>query len=352
MLRNAVINSLVTLLSLSVAFMLAEVMLEIFPFPKDMTKPAYCHEYETKTVQLYTYSLTNYAYPPNMDLPLCGTDFFVVNKSDVDGYLGVSDIASNAKHVLVFGDSFAYGFGVKKNEAFASILGAYNAGLWGNSFPNHFQVLKRVLEKRKKFDLAVWVIYPPHLITVSDGGWQTKKQLNKNEHPWFYWLAEKYNGTRISKVILAGFGWGLNRADYYSPEWSLYDTKDNYADSGYRVFEDAAQGIQKLASSHGVRIVPLIIPSKPQIALKLDGVRPFFIKPPWRTLDADLATRRITEILLNSGFSQRDLVIGLDELLVHGGNNWRNYYWENDAHLNQRGHSFIAEVLRKRINEE
>lgn len=347
MLKKIAINSLLTLFGVVVALCLAELFLSIFPFPRDATKPSYCGEYDSKTVARYTYSMSNYAYPPNVDLPICSSDFLVVNTSDADGYLGNPNSFVESR-TLVFGDSFAYGFGVKKEESFASLIGAYNAGLWGNSFPNHARVLERLLQRGKNFDVAVWVIYPSHLITVSDGGWLTRTNVTKDEHSWLYWLAKKYNETRLSTALLATLGWGVNNTDYYTPEWSLYDEQDGYAESGYRKFEKAAKEIKEISVAHKIKVIPLIIPSKRQIALKLDGVRPLFKLQ--SKLDADLPDKRLTEILEHSGFPKDDQIVIFDKIMQGSDKqDWRKYYWVNDAHLTVGGNKFVAQVVRERL---
>lgn len=345
LMRNFVANVLMVVVSVFVSLLLIETYLHFYPFPTDQGKPDSCKSIDPRSLELYKYSLINYSYPRNADLPLCGKDYFVTNKSDDDGYLGTS--TAKTKHsILVFGDSFAYGFGVKKEEAFASLIGSYNAGLWGNTFQNHAQVLNRLLQKKRNYETAFWVIYPSHIITASTGSWNSRIQIDKDKHPIFFEAIKKYNETALSKAILAGLGIGMNTVDYYTSEWSLYDETDAYTDSGYEVLEKAAREINRAARENNIKIIPIIIPSKRQLALKADGVRPLFI-PPWRKLDADLPTRKIDKILQRNGFSIDNHVVILDEMLT-GSNrmeNWRQLYFINDAHFNRAGNSYVANVL-------
>lgn len=350
LLKNVTLNALLLGASLFISLVSIEIYLRYFPFPSDTQKPEICRNFDPISLARYSYSQGNYSYPSNTDLPLCTGDFFVTNRSDEDGYLGAS-AASNKHSVLVFGDSFAFGFGVKKEEAFASLIGAYNAGLWGNTFLNHAHVLNRLIRKGRNYRTAFWVIYPSHVITASKGGWNSRIQINKGEHPFLFEVIEKYNDTALSKAILAGLGTGINTVDYYSPEWSLYDEADSYADSGYEVLETAAREISRAARENNIKVVPIIIPSKRQLALKSDGVRPLYIMP-WHKLDADLPTRRIEEILGKNGFSMDDHIVILDEIL-NGGNrvaNWKQLYFLNDAHFNSTGNKYLASVLCSKRN--
>lgn len=348
MIKKIAINSILTIFGLVAALFAVELFLLAFPFPKDAIKPSYCLEYDRKTVSLYTYSVSHYAYPPRTDLPNCSSDFLVVNTSDLDGYLGNSNSATK-KQTLVLGDSFAYGFGVKKEQAFASHIGAYNAGLWGNSFPNHPRVLERLLNRGKNFDVVIWVIYPPHLITVSDGGWLTQLNVSKDEHPWLYWIVENYNKSRISKVVLATLGWGVNSSDYYTPEWSLYDVLDSYAETGYMKFKKAANEIKQISAAHKIKVIPLIVPSKSQVALQLNGVKPLFKLR--HKLEADFPNRRLSEILRQAGFQNDDQIILFDELIADGDKyTWYKYYWTNDAHFNEDGNRFVAKIILQKSN--
>lgn len=350
LMTNFVINTSMLLASLAISLFFVEKYLQLFPFPSDTQKPEICKSVDPINLERYKFSLSNYSYPANTDLPICTGDFFVTNKSDSDGYLGAS-IARNKHSVLVFGDSFAFGFGVKKEEAFASLIGAYNAGLWGNTFQNHAKVLNRLLQNGHTYETAFWVIYPSHLITASTGSWNSRIQIDKDKHSVLFEIIKKYNETALSKALLAGLGLGMNTVDYYTSEWSLYDETDTYTDSGYEVLKTAAKEINRVARENNIKIIPIIISSKRQLALKADGVRPLFI-PPWHKLDADLPTKKINKILQQNGFSTDDSVVMLDEIL--SGNkrveNWKQLYFINDAHFNQMGNRYLASVLCSKKN--
>ena len=350
LMKSFVINTSMVIASLMLSLILIEIYLHYFPFPRDTKKPEICTSVDPINLARYKYSIANYSYPANINLPICGEEFFITNKSDEDGYLGAS-VAKNKHSVLVFGDSFAFGFGVNKEDSFASLIGAYNAGLWGNTFANHAQVLNKLLKNGRTYEMAVWVIYPPHLITASLGSWNSRTQIKKEEHPLFFKIIEQYNNTALSKALLAGLGIGVNAIDYYTREWSLYEKNDRYLDSGYVVFDAAARQINHLALTHHIKIIPLIMPSKRQLALKSDGMRPPFI-PSWHKLDADLPTEKILKILQANGFSIEGSVVLIDEILTGSNHvdNWGKLYFLNDAHLNQIGNVYVAKVLCSKDN--
>src|SRR6185369_1065369 len=86
---------------------------------------------------------------------------------------------------------------------------------------------------------AMWILYPPHLISSTPRLWNTRRYFDQGQHPVFSFLIDVYNKTRLSTLILKTTGWGYNRSDYYSLEWSLYDSSDGLAVAGFTAFEES-----------------------------------------------------------------------------------------------------------------
>jgi hypothetical protein len=123
------------------ALVSAEMILGVFPYPPDSQLPAHCGEVARSRAKAYEYSTIHSAYPPRGAIPVCGKEFNVIGTTDDEGYLGYTGDQRNQSNLVVFGDSFAYGYGVEQNKTFASLIGAYNAGLWGLSYPHHLVAL-------------------------------------------------------------------------------------------------------------------------------------------------------------------------------------------------------------------
>jgi hypothetical protein len=257
--------------------------------------------------------------------------------------LGIRPQTKNERPVLVFGDSFAYGWGVEQNKTFAHVLGAYNAGLWGQSFPVHARAFERIVPNLTPH-LALWVLYPPHLITVTPDGWKGKK-IDPGLHPVLYRVVEVFNKTSLSDLILKAVGWGYNKHGYYTLEWALYDEQDSYEEIGYAAFEEAVKKVMNQAKISGVRVIPVFMPSKTQLSLKLERDTPILITL-GRTLDPDIPMKRMAEILKRNGIpheEQIDLEVAFSKV------SWRKFYFDLDVHLNAAGHEFAATYIDEQL---
>lgn len=288
------------------------------------------------------HSSENAFYPPGEQIPIFAGEFNVIGTADSLGYLGVGKPDPEQRDLLVFGCSFAYGFGVAQSETFASWLGAYNAGLWGLSFPHHARAFERVVDVVQP-RRAIWILFPPHLITVTHNPWRTR-QIDPEKHPLASACFKEFNRTRTSKAILQATGLGCNRSNYYTCEFSLYDKDDDYVEHGYEVFEGAVKSIVASASKRGVRVIPVFMPSKRQLALASDGKASHLAC--WgRELDARYPIERMADILEKGGIP-REQQIDLLPVLVKAP--WRDLYFKRDAHLNPSGCKFVAAYLRQK----
>ena len=218
-------NALLLLISILMSFLLAEFALRLLGYPKDMSKPLRCEPLSQLLSYMGSFSNEHASYPPYAVIPICSHEFSVLGIADGFGYLGVKSPNTGERRLLVFGDSFAYGWGVEQRKTFAHFLGAYNAGLWGQSFPVHARAFDLIAPKIRPHQ-ALWVLYPPHLITVTPDGW-TGNKIDAAFHPFLFRIVEVFNKTSLSDLLLKGLGWGYNKHGYYTLEWSLYDEQDS-----------------------------------------------------------------------------------------------------------------------------
>ena len=309
-------------------------------------RPAEFEKYLPAQIAAYTYAHAHAFYPPHSSVPIYADGKIAQGQVDDFGYLGTGEPTARECEMLVFGDSFAYGFGVDGDKAFAARLRAYNAGLWGETFPTHATVLGRVAP-RVRPRKAIWVLYPPHIISCTPMGWYTRTNIDTHRYPVLGWLLERLNRLKLSTLILKATGWGYNRSDYYSLEWTLYDPAESGNDGAYEIFDKAVEEVVRLAREQRIELYTVFIPSKTQIALDLESARPLRLH--WRHLEADQPVRRMAHILASHGIDparQFDLM----DVFRKEPAAWRRNYFVSDAHLNEAGHVAAAEFLGERLH--
>lgn len=347
-LKNMLVQVSLLLLSTTFTLVILEVTLRALDIPAEpILIPEYCKKTNHEGGATYEYSYIHGAYPPNSTHTLCASEFRIIYHVDSNGYLGYTKSDVEPQSLLVFGDSFAFGFGVEPAQSLAGLLGAYNAGLWGNSFPIHALAFKQIVDVVRPRQ-AIWVLYPPHLISVSKRHWNTPITFDEDAHPFLDQLAGFYNQTKLSSVILKATGWGVNRLDYYTREWSLYDGQDTTVDDGYWAFEKAVKRVTRLAQERNIQVIPVFIPSKTRLALDVDGKRPLLLHF-GHTLQGDLPTRRMSEIFVRYGIPVEDQIDAF-ELFKDGSVDWHQSYFVIDGHLNVQGNKYLADFLRQKLD--
>lgn len=342
--RRLFINSSVVLFSLFVGVALCELslrLLNIFP----VSWPPQFQKYYKPFIDAYNFANEHGYYQPQSVIPIYADGAVAFGRADNLGYLGSGTPVPMQNDLLIFGDSFAYGYGVPTGKSFAALLNAYNAGVWAQTFPFHCGIFRRVVPVVKP-KRAIWVLYPPHIISCGHG-WTTRRAFDPVRHPVYASLIDLFNKTRFSTLVLKTTGWGYNRKDYYSLEWSLYNAADSLPDSGYAAFENAVIEIVKMAKEMHVEVIPLFVPSKVQVALELEHSRPLLYARD--RLDANLAIDRMARILENHGIGKAEQ-INLMELFRRVPEKWRSYYFKDDAHFNERGTSAVAAFLAIRLD--
>lgn len=324
------------------ALLICEMTLRFFNYPYQYSPPPGIESRLQTRMEAYMYYWTHASYPPGTTVWQYSDEFATSGTMDAWGYLGTGQSNPAACSMIVFGDSFAYGYGVEPRQAFAGQLGAYNAGIWGVSFPEHARVFERLADRLHP-RVAVWTIYPPHLISATTNGWNTRRRISPDKAPFLCKMISGFNKTRLSGFILASTGWGMNRDDYFTPEWSLYDLQDSTVEEGYRVFEQTVSNVVNVASRHQIRIIPLLIPSKTQLLLS-GGQRP--LRLTGQSLNVDLPMERLSRILTNGGIPKDDQVSLFE---IFKGMDWKPLYFLRDAHWNSQGHHTVAEYLKQKL---
>lgn len=101
-----------------------------------------------------------------------------------------------------------------------------------------------------------------------------------------------------------------------------------------------------LAKQQNVQVIALIVPSKNQVGLALNSVRPRFY--PRNPLDANLAAGRMAQILTSHGIYP-ECQIDLMDMLRQHPLDWKGYYLKTDAHLNEAGNIAVAQFVSERL---
>jgi hypothetical protein len=153
-----------------------------------------------------------------------------------------------------------------------------------------------------------------------------------------------YNTTKLSNLMLAAFGWGFNRNNPYTAEFSLYAEGTRSEEAGYRAFEDAAARIVELAQARNIQVIPVLVPSRRQLFLLATGKRP--LRYLLNTLDAHRPFVRMADILARHDLPSDATVNLLDAFSTV---DWQAMYYDLDGHWNEHGHQFVTRMLRAKL---
>lgn len=330
--------------ALVLALLVAEGLLRLLNLPDEHKQPLKCKPYNDGMVQAHSTSAMG-AYTPNSSYTFCASDYQVLYTADSLGYLGVLQKDPEHRSLLVFGDSFAYGLGVEPAKNFAHLLNAYDAGLWGMSFDTHALAFRHVIDEVGPTQ-AIWVLYPAHLITISDGSWMSRRVVDKEKHAWLFRAVEWFNSTKLSALLITTTGLGWNRSNYETLEYSLYDAKDQSLESAYSRYEAAVVKVTTLARSRGIQLIPVFVPSKTEWELA-GGHRPPLVHF-GRHFDPDLAINRMSRILEDHGVPAAQQ-IRLRPLMARVVPRWQDIYFKSDAHWNASGHAIVARIIAAQL---
>ncbi len=322
-------------------------------------------------------------YKPYEQIRHCSVEFDYTYHIDKNGFRDYTN-GTPTKDILAIGDSLTFGFGVKDNEAFPALLNAYNAGMWGNPFNYQFEAFKRDIEltKPKK---VIWGIYPSHIITMMPKEWSDRcpgdwkyelgdsffsslkrETLQKVLPLWDKSYVAKYimKTQNISRINLQDGDIYLHKDCYETKEILLYDVnldrnhytfdpevnKSLYTDreAVYTQMQDYFTEAKKIADQNGTEIYFMFFPSRRQLRL-MDGTEGLN-KGGGSLLDPSLPSKQLTKIIVESGYPPSHIIDFADYFIKE--KKYRQYFFVIDAHWNARGHQFVADIIRQRVNEK
>ncbi|MEK7570695.1 MAG: hypothetical protein AAB553_00335 [Patescibacteria group bacterium] len=318
------------------------------------------------------FSLVNAFYKPFDRVTHCGLEFNYTYHIDKNGFRYDKD-DKKRKNILTIGDSFTFGFGVKDNENFASLLHAYNAGMWGNPFDVQFASLKRNIPLIKP-KVIIWGIYPSHIVTMMPHEWSDwcpgdmkypinaphsvisgfdnsgiASYLKKNTS--LKSIESKDNALYILKncymtkeVLLYDENLGGNRYTYNEAVNKTF-LKDR--DRVYRQLQSYMIQAKKIADKNDAKLYFVLIPSRMQLRLQEGS---YSVTYPESKINANLPTETITKMIVKAGY-EKDSIIDLGTAFS-GQPEWREYYFVTDAHWNAKGHKFVAERIKNILKRE
>ncbi|HXH94231.1 MAG TPA: hypothetical protein VNN25_21825 [Thermoanaerobaculia bacterium] len=342
--KRVLFTASTVVVALLLALVVTEGLLRLLNLPHEQKQPAKCKPYVDGMTQAHSTSVVG-AYAPGSSYTFCTSDYQVRYTADSLGYLGVLQKDPEHRPLVVFGDSFAYGLGVEPEKSFAHLLDGYNAGLWGMSFDTHVLAFRRVIDEVNPTQ-AIWVLYPPHLITISDGSWMSRRVVDKKKHPLLFRAVAWFNSTKLSALLITTTGVGWNRSNYETLEYSLYDAKDQSLETAYSSYEAAVVQVTAMARSRGVQLIPVFVPSRTEWALA-EGHRPPLVHF-GHHFDSDLAVNRMSRILEDHGVPATQQ-IRLRPLIAKAVPRWEDLYFKSDAHWNASGHAIVAQIIAAQL---
>jgi len=249
-------------------------------------------------------------------------------KTDSDGWRGRTSIQES--DVVVFGDSYAFGYGVNDEECFAEVnhnLRIKSIGANGYNMVQSLLWMER-LAPRLGGKLIVWLVYYGN-------------DLYDNLQPNLY----HYRMPFVREVKGLG-GWEIVTSHVNSTRWPFpserrYDLR--LAEICCRTFlservfsacEFLIKKANSLCDEIGTHLVVMSIPENFQVAQR--GMEYLAsIAPDPKSFDPDLPDKRINEICTRLNLPFVELKNHLEEA----------HYKASDPHWNAKGHKRVADVV-------
>ena len=369
--KKIVLGFFVILFTILSIFFLIETVLKITAYYKP------CSNYDiTFLAKSRGFSLENAFYEPNSSVHHCNIDFNYTYTIDNTGLRYSSQAPS---HTISIGDSFTFGFGVDDDKSYSFLINSKNAGLWGNSFDVQYMSFLRNIELFQPRNI-VWTVYPPHLISMTQSSW-SKNCPGDFQIPvdnfgigifiFKFFDLQFIKNSSTYKFLIQKFGYFsiqlidnkilFYRNCYETKEQILYDKNiknTNYLNSNYNFnisneleksysqFSEIFSSVASISEKRGINLFVLIMPSK----YYLSTFNKNFKTPNYLGYDfeRDLAKNQISDLLISAGISKRN-IFDISEIVEFKDGGWKNYYFQNDAHLNQRGNALVADYILSRV---
>ena len=266
----------------------------------------------------------------NLNTHHLADDVFHV-RTDSNGWKGNAALADSA--VVVFGDSFAWGYGIDDKDFFANLNGELKVKAVGANGYNMVQELMWMqrLSSMLKGKLVVWLIYygndlyenlTPHMCNYrapfirevdGSGDWE----VVTNHISPSQWPSDLVRQGRI-----------------YYEKLSELCTPSFMSERAYSACEFLLRKGQEVCIQAGARLVVMTIPEVTQ--LSQDGLnRLSSLAPDPKVFDPDLPDQSIKQICANLDVP----FVALKDHLDAGD------YKNNDCHWNRRGHRRVSDLL-------
>lgn len=325
------------------------------------------------------FSLEHAFYEPMSAIDHCQPEYNYTYHIDQNGFRN-SQFYRTKPSILAIGDSFTFGFGVKDEEAFPALIGAYNAGMWGNPFDVQYSAFQRNVNLVHP-NIVVWGIYPPHIVTMMPGEWSKNipgdRIVFSTESYFlrkillslpFQKLGESslvklfFKLANIREILFDGTSLVLHRDGYQTKEAILFDknisaTQYTYSentnaslgkdrDAILLQMQEYFKGAKQIADSKKIKILFFIIPSRLNLRLH-DGTVSI---PEYKNVSVDptLPATLVTNAIENAGFSKED-VLDLGTLSQFQSGGWKKFYFNIDAHWVPEGHKLVAAALLEKL---
>jgi lysophospholipase L1-like esterase len=352
----------VALLTASVAlvFGAAEASLRIFPelMPEEARLRLHWRQVHPETVSQADPYL-GFVYPPNYEGRFERDDgaFAFTYTTDEHGFRNPSPWPERAE-IVVLGDSMAFSYGVKDEEAWTALLAAdlpgtriVNLGLIGAAPQQHLRIYEKFGQALRP-NLVLLCLFPGN--DLSDAGrfeewlqagspgnydeWRhnagqdarrmsLRNQLDRSYLATFLSYARQNLGSRFSGQTI-DFPDG-SRLQLVPAIYARNESLAQPSHPSFRLVLDAVRGTQALAQETGSRFLVLLMPTKEEVYLPLVDEHP----PP--------ATAPFAAQFEQDGLPYLDLTPPFQATARQG----ERLFFEVDGHPNAAGYRLVAEVV-------
>ncbi len=250
--------------------------------------------------------------------------------TDSQGWRGQTTLYES--EVLVFGDSYAFGYGVDDKSFFAELnpkLRIKAIGINGYNMVQELLWIQR-LSVHLRDKLVVWFIY---------FGNDLYENLQPNLDHYRMPFVRKVNGTGSWEIVTSHISpakWPSNSQRHYYAKLAEICSPTFLAQRVYSACEFLISRGRDICNQAGAQLVVMSIPDITQIS-KTHITKLATLAPEPDSFDPDLPDKKIREICSALGVP---FVALKNHLKVED-------YKEHDVHWNERGHQRVAEVLNR-----
>lgn len=303
-----------------------------------------------------------FVYPPHYRSEIKSLDFTFLIESDEHGFRNESPWPEQADIVIV-GDSMVYGWGVAKENSWASLIGKrlpekriVNLGLPGTSPQQYIRYFERFgLGLKPKIlvfgifagnDLVGAEVFDRWLAAGSPGNFDVWRFFEGRPPDRVKGLLDKSLVLLLLKSMKVSIGQSYGAKSIETPDGkklqlvpSVYKRALQINDTSHPAFRSLVESTvaaRNLASANGIEFVAVLFPTKEIVYLPLHDVAfPSLTEPLQRTLEAE----GIEVINLTTQFQQR---------AAQG----KKIFFRVDGHPNILGNRIVARALLKRLGAE